>query len=505
MAGVAPAAELTGSRTLARSAVWNIVGQAAPLLAALVAIPVTLRGIGTERFGALSLAWLLIGYASLFDLGLGRALTKLAAENLAAGRETEISPLAWTALALMLALGVAGALLIAVPAPWLVGRVLRVPPELRQETTGALYLLAASVPFVISTAGLRGLLEAKQRFGLVNAVRLPQGVLTFAAPLVVLPFSRSLVPIVALLAGVRVVAWGVHLALCLHVFPVLRRGVAVHAARVAPLLRLGGWMTVTNVVGPLMVYLDRFLIGALLSLAAVAFYATPYEVVTKLLLVPTAAAQVLFPAFSASLAVDRPRAALLFDRALKAVFVVLFPVTLLLVTLGPELLRLWLGADFARHSARVLQWLAVGVFINGLAQIPFALVQGAGRPDFTAKLHLVELPFYLAAVWWLIGAYGVEGAAVAWTLRAAVDAVLLLLVAARMVPAPGASWRRAWLSLAAVAFTLPALLDGVLPRAAFLALALTAFGGLSWARLLTRDERRLARAQLAAAFTGGHR
>jgi len=53
------------------------------LLAALVAIPVTLRGLGTERFGALSLAWLLIGYLSLFDLGLGRALTKLAAERLA--------------------------------------------------------------------------------------------------------------------------------------------------------------------------------------------------------------------------------------------------------------------------------------------------------------------------------------------------------------------------------------------------------------------------------------
>jgi O-antigen/teichoic acid export membrane protein len=498
---------LTGGHTLMRSAAWNIAGQGAPLLAALVAIPVTLRGLGTERFGALSLAWLLIGYVSLFDLGLGRALTMVTAEKLAAGREQEIAPLAWTALFLMLGLGALGTVLIAVPAPWLVGHVLRVPAELRGETLAALYLLAASVPFVITTAGLRGLLEARQRFGLVNAIRVPQGVLTFVGPALVLPFSRSLVPVVALLAAVRVVTWGVHLALCLRVFPTLSQSVALHSSRVAPLVRLGGWMTVTNVVGPLMVYLDRFLIGGLLSLAAVAYYATPYEMVTKLLLVPSAIAQVLFPAFSASLAVDRPRAALLFDRALKAVFLALFPVTLLLVTLAPELLGLWLGKDFARQSSRVLQWLAVGVFVNGLAQIPFALVQGAGRPDFTARLHLLELPFYLAGVWLLIHVRGVEGAAIAWTLRAALDAVVLLLVAARTLPArAGMSWRGASIALATATFALGGVADATIVRGSFLVVGLAAFGMLSWAFVLTAEERLLARTQIATAFSlsGAH-
>ena len=45
-------------------------------------------------------------------------------------------------------------------------------------------------------------------------------------------------------------------------------------------------MTVSNVVGPIMVYLDRFLIGALLPMAAVTQYVTPYEVVTKLTVIP---------------------------------------------------------------------------------------------------------------------------------------------------------------------------------------------------------------------------
>jgi hypothetical protein len=39
--------------------------------------------------------------------------------------------------------------------------------------------------------------------------------------------------------------------------------------------------------------------------------------------------------------------------------------------------------------------------------------------------HLIELPLYAAAAWVLIEAYGVAGAALAWTLRVTLDAVLL--------------------------------------------------------------------------------
>ena len=38
-------------------------------------------------------------------------------------------------------------------------------------------------------------------------------------------------------------------------------------------------MTVSNVVSPLMSSLDRFVVGAVLSMTAVAYYATAYEAV----------------------------------------------------------------------------------------------------------------------------------------------------------------------------------------------------------------------------------
>ncbi|GAJ20536.1 unnamed protein product, partial [marine sediment metagenome] len=220
----------------------------------------------------------------------------------------------------------------------------------------------------------------------------------------------------------------------------------------------------------------------LLSVAAVAYYATPYEVVTKLLIIPAALAGVLFPAFSTGFTQDRSHTELLFSRGVKYIFLSLFPISLLIVTLASEGLDLWLGAEFAKNSTRVLQWLTVGVFINSLAQMAFALIQGTGRPDLTAKLHLIELPFYLVMVWWLIGAYGIEGAAIAWVVRIVVDTIILFGMAQRFLPTTASIIKRKVLALAGALLMLAigSLQISFIIKGLFLLLTLSVFIFVSW-------------------------
>lgn len=464
------------------------------MLVAVFCIPILIGGLGKERFGVLTLAWALIGYASLFDLGLGRALTQIVARKIGAGEEREIPSLAWTSLLLMLLLGVAGGVVVGLFSPWFVRRWLNIPGPMEPEALQSFRLLGISLPFVITTAGLRGLLEARQRFGLTNSLRVPMGVFTFAGPLLVLPFSKSLVPVVVILIVGRIMGWGAHLLLCSRVAPELRRSVAWERKVIGLLLRFGGWMTVTNVVGPLMLVLDRFFIGALVSVTAVAYYATPYEVVTKFLLLPSAIMGVMFPAFSASFAQDSNRAAMLFRRSIKSILLVLFPLMLCTVALAQDGLRLWLGAEFAQHSFRVLQVLALGVFLNSLAFVPFTLLQGVGRPDVTATLHLTELPLYLGLLWWLISTRGIEGAAIAWTVRVAVDALFQFELARRFLPGE----RRIRLrtvplpALALLVLGLAALLRGPVVKGLFLLGTILCFVLVMWFRILTPEERTLA-------------
>ena len=69
-----------------------------------------------------------------------------------------------------------------------------------------------------------------------------------------------------------------------------------------------------------------------------------------------------------------------------------------------------------------------------MAQAPFALLQGTGRPDLTAKLHLVELPLYVIMLWSLAHTSGIVGVAIAWTVRVVFDAVAMQLMASRRIP-----------------------------------------------------------------------
>jgi O-antigen/teichoic acid export membrane protein len=425
--------ELTRGSLLARNTVWNLLGQTIPIAVGLIAIPRLIHAIGTDRFGVLTIAWMAVGYFSFFDLGLGRAMTNLVAQKLASGGDEDLHRIIWTANLLMCAFGTVGGLLLAGLSPLLVTHVLRTPMALTEETRKALYLLGFSLPFVISTAGFRGVLEARQKFGIINLVRLPMGAATFAAPLIVLPWSQELPAVVGILVVARILFWAVHALLALRGLPLLPRRRDFDRRLLPMLFTFGAWMTVSNIVSPLMAYLDRFLVAALLSLTAVAYYSTPFEVVTKLLILPTALVGVLFPAFSSALVTDPQRAENLFRRAVKYVVFALLPLTLIVVIFAQNGLDIWLGPAFASHSSRVLQWLAIGVFANGLATLPFAFVQGAGRADLTGKIHLIELPFYLLAVWALTKYLGIEGTAIAWTMRVIVDCALLFGAVQRLL------------------------------------------------------------------------
>jgi O-antigen/teichoic acid export membrane protein len=184
---------------LARNTLLNLAGQVIPLVVAVAAIPLIVRGLGPARFGILSLVWVVVGYASIFDLGLGRAATKRVAEALGRGEAGAVPQVAWTAMLAQTITGVAGGLVLAALVPTIAGRLLKIPPGLVAEATGSFYVLALDIPAILVLSSLRGVLEASQRFALVNAIRVPLATSNFVLPLVGVLLDWDLPRIVALL------------------------------------------------------------------------------------------------------------------------------------------------------------------------------------------------------------------------------------------------------------------------------------------------------------------
>jgi O-antigen/teichoic acid export membrane protein len=424
---------LTSGAVLARSGALNAVGTLLPPLAGLVAVPLLLDGMGTARVGLLSLAWALVGYLSIIDLGLGRALTQAVAAALAKGERAELRQLVWTYLSLLTILGAVACGVMLVVGPWLMTTVVSSPDALRREIVLSTYLLALTTPLVMIGAGLRGFLEAHQRFDLVTFVRLPTTTLMFFGPVLLLSFTNSLVAAVAVLLTMRLVAAVAYYILCVRLVPDLREWARPDSRTAFLLARMGGWITVSNVVGPVIVYIDRFVVGAVVSATAIAYYGIPADAVTRLSLIPLALVPVMFPAF-ASLTLRDPRLSLLVQRGTRLVLLAMLAPAAIGVAFAPDLLNLWLGPEFADKSALVAQLLLLGVVANGIAQVPLALLQGTGRPDVAAKLHLVELPLFVLGAWLATRLAGIQGAAIASATRALLDAALLFLLGCRLFP-----------------------------------------------------------------------
>jgi O-antigen/teichoic acid export membrane protein len=422
---------IAGSTSHKKNVLYNLVGLILPIAVGLVAVPFIIAGLGPERFGIISISWMIIGYFSLFDMGIGRALTQAVAEKIGSGRLDEIPALFWTSLAFMTAMAVGGAVLVMLFADALTGDVLKISAPLRKESLHSFYILALSIPAVIISSSLTGFLSAYHRFDILNAIRVPMSMAMLVAPLVVIPFTHDLVIIIAIMTCIRFIFCWVYYRYCLTVEPRLGTSTALDGASLRPLLKFGGWLTVSNIVGPIMVSFDRFVIGASLSMTSVAYYATPFEAITKLWIVPTAVNGVTYPLYAATYSHDQEVVAKIFSRSLMAIFFLLYPVILLVITFAYDGMSLWINDEFAQHSYRVLQWLAIGVFLNCLAQVPYTLIQGSNSPDITCKLHVAELAIYIPLLFVLISRLGIEGAAIAWLLRAAVDSALLFWIAVR--------------------------------------------------------------------------
>jgi O-antigen/teichoic acid export membrane protein len=196
------------------------------------------------------------------------------------------------------------------------------------------------------------------------------------------------------------------------------------------MLGFGGWAAVSNFAWPFFFHLDRLLLGAITGMRALGYYTPPFEIINRLGIIPASVWMTFFPAMSSLHARnDVNRQARLIFRSIKALLLAAGSAAVLAMGLGPAFLRVWVGDEFAAQGGIALQILAVGFLADSLSIIPLGVLQGSGRTDVPGRIHIGELVLYAPAAYFLIRAFGLPGAAAAWTLQSAANAILLFRAA----------------------------------------------------------------------------
>jgi O-antigen/teichoic acid export membrane protein len=409
---------------------FNLFGNVLPILAALVSVPVIAHHAGGERLGALGVVWGLIGYFGFLDFGLSRVVTRrvaLAKEQ--ARLPDELAELRgffwWWAMPALLVITIVllGARAVfpgMLPSGWL-----------GKEVADGWMWIALCIPVTLMTNWLRGALEGVQRFARLNLLKTIFGVWNYAAPALAVLVSPTLEAMIEAIFVGRLLGLLGHALAAVHAEPGILIGSAPRRLSSPGLFfREGGWMTVSNLIGPLMIYSDRFVLAALLTPTAVFYYVTSQEVMLRTLVIPAALSGVLFPKFSGAIEpVAGSEIFNLYHRSVRFISALMLPLCVLAAALAYDALRVWLGDEFAAHAHRVVELIAVGIFVTSIGQLPLAWLQGSGRSYLTARLHLVELPLYGVGLYFAVEYFGILGAACMWTLRVAADSLAMLVLA----------------------------------------------------------------------------
>ncbi len=492
--------DLNGTATLARSTLWNLAGRLLPLLVAVAATPLLVQSLGLARWGIFALALGLVGLFGMFDLGIGRALTRTVAAHLAGGTAQErIAATVATGLALLAGLGVLAGVAAAGGA-WAYAGLLDLPAGLRAEVRWALVALAAAAPLVLVNGALWGVLAAHQRFAGANLVNLPILALYYLGPLAALAAWNHLAAATIVLVLCRVPMTWAYWRLCRAALPALATARPDWSIAL-PLLRQGGWITVANLLQPLAQHLDRFIIAARLSAEAAAHYATPFDLVIRIAVLAQAVLAGAFPAIASAMAGGRDETGRIVRHSLLAILGLVLPPCLVCLLFADLLLAAWLGAEFAAAAAAPARWLAAGIVLFALDGVAAALIDGAGHARRNALLGVVELTLYLPCLFLALDALGIAGAAMAWSVRGLAVAAARLALAAG-IHAPLAAELRALApafaaTLAALAAALALSFAEPMLRLAALPLLALAPALFAWRHALTATERAGLAARLA--------
>ena len=407
-----------------------MIGIVVSTLFTIPSLAVYSRYLGVERLGLLTLTFSIVGYASSFDLGLSRALIRQVSINIR-DKGTVKSFMGTTTIfvaILSLVVGIA----TWVGSGWLTS-YLNVSSANSADSTNSFHWLSLSIPPYLLSLVAAAYYEGVEDFRTLSIIRMITGGFNAIAGVVCVYWIPTLSAVVAALCVSR---W----MLCIAAFALYRKEINRADAVVRPALLIfdraalrvsltyGGWLTITNIITPVMGFFDRFVLSHLAGAQIVAFYTVPSEVINRLLLIPGAISRALFPRLSKrqhTATIDRRTGTML---TLFATLLAIVPI----MVYAREILLVWMGPAYVGEPVNVLRILLVGFFFLSIAFGPFTDLQARGHSKATAFIHVGEVIPYLAALTFMTYYYGILGTALAWTARAIFDYVLMQYYSRRL-------------------------------------------------------------------------
>ncbi len=411
--------------TIGRNTIYNLAGFAVPLALFAVSIPVYIWMIGAERYGVLAIAWLVLGFSGFLDLGLGRAVTQKIAslhESTDGQRKVALD----CALAANVPVGLVAAGIMAMITWAIFGWAMKLEPWLRSEAIELVPLMALGVPVVTTLGIFNGALQGREKFAVTNRITIINSAMFQLVPLAVAALNGPrLWPLVLAAIVARAVAIVLLRRACRKEFG--HGEFRWNRNGVYEMARYGGWIAAAGILGMVLVYSDRVLIGALIGPVAVAIYAIAFDTTLRVSLISNSLMMALFPRFAGA----GEAAFELTEKAIRYLFAITTPIIVAGIFASDFIFPLWLGEEIGVPAAGVAKLCLIGSWATAFGKIGHTRLQAGGKPELVLWSVSGQMVVFIPLMALLTMKFGVIGAAMAFALRQAFDAAILYWLAYR--------------------------------------------------------------------------
>lgn len=399
---------------MAANAAWRLAGTVARVTIGLVVVSLYTRLLGLTQWGLLALFQAAVAPLALLD-GLGRATVKFAAEALARGDRLGAAAVVRTALALNLALGAAGALGLAMAAPWLARSVFAIPPAEIDRAIGGFRAMAIVWLLGVLTTTCAGALAAHQRYDAVAKLATVAVVVSSGAGLAAAALGGDVTAVVTAQAAAAAVMLAVYVWAASRLLPEVVRVAPPDRGALRRAASFWRWELVGVAGGLVTAWVDRYILGAFFGPAVVGLYAVAQVLQSQLYGAFLEMGEVLFPTVShLEGAGDLPaarRLTLLAGWTLASGFGVC---AVVLAVVGGDFLALWVAPEAAAAATTTLRLLCAGSILAITATAPLYYTLGLGRTRWDAVSSILFGVTITGLGLVLIPRYGLEG--VGWGL-----------------------------------------------------------------------------------------
>lgn len=436
--------------SVGRATILSLGVEVVNALSILLSVRYLVHHLGAEQYGIVALVGLFASQLGILYFGIGPAVTRRVAEYRGLKDTERIRTVTIAAIASSCVTSALVGFVFRSAAPWAWTHLFSAQPGAVASAMGSITLMAGIAATQPLLGTLLGVFVGEERFSELSGIRLAQGL--FRATASVIAVARG--------GGIEAVLWTYLVTELLAIVAALATvGVSIrgvqHRALVEEtrgLLKDGPPFAFADFCAGLLVNGDKLAVSVGASIAQLTFYSVPFNAASRFTIFGSSLSSVLLPRIGhLAAANDFPEALRLTKRATRLSVAAMMMVTIPLVAVTPELLRLWLGPEFEARSSTAMRIVFVGFVINASVYAYYAVVRVRSHPLTLTVLYAIELPIFAVLIYVLVPRYGIEGAAAAWALRVLLDTVVLRRIAASELKAATGDGKVVWFSALALA------------------------------------------------------